>query len=82
LGNSTPVQLLNGNGDDLLLKRDDPEKMATIKPQQPYVLSVVYPAMRKTEPGYRQVYTWKSARMWKIPAFRARAPYFSGIKIR
>jgi hypothetical protein len=42
----------------LLLENNEPEKMAFIKPQQPQYIAVVYPAMRRLQPGYRQVYAW------------------------
>jgi hypothetical protein len=51
------------------LEKDDPEKMASIKPQQPQRPTVVYPAVRKLKPGYSKVYTRRLKRVWKIAAF-------------
>jgi len=40
--------------------------MASIKPQQPQNSTIVYPAVRKLEPGYSKVYTPPLERVWKI----------------
>jgi hypothetical protein len=42
--------------------------VASIKPQQPQNSTIVYPAVRKLEPGYSKVYTPPLERVWKIPA--------------
>lgn len=80
--NAAEVFFFNGNGDDFEQKKDDPERMATIKPQQPRLFTVVYPALRKSEPGYIQVYTAKSGRMWKIAASAASALLFCRVNLR
>jgi hypothetical protein len=54
-GNSTTVWIFNWNRDGLLLENNEPEIMAFIKPQQPKSITVAYPAMRRLQPGYRQV---------------------------
>jgi hypothetical protein len=54
-GNSTTGWILKWNRDELWLEKDEPEKMAFIKPQQPQSITVVYPVMRRLKPGYRQV---------------------------
>jgi hypothetical protein len=48
LETSTSVLFFNGNRDVLRLEKDDPERMACIKPQQPQPFVVVYPAVRES----------------------------------
>jgi hypothetical protein len=43
-------------------ENDEPDKLASIKPQQPQHCTAVYPAMRKPKPGYRRFYTGEPGR--------------------